>query len=213
MSWFESVHRSVAEWVFAAAAYTEEELAADPPPTQWTVKDERSEVSDEQRPVVIVEPTGEKSTPFARSSYTQGDVQHADTWTVTCYPEATGTPAECTRRARMLAERLEDALVHGLLTPAVAGPPAVAEEQFGGPLVLPLWDFAGLGLEDDRPGAQSGTISVESYTVRPIPDPLDDRRWTVVLEMRLTWWVSGRSRRDSEEPETVATVPGTYEPL
>lgn len=213
MSWFESVHRSVTEWVFEAIKLTAAELAADPPPSQWNVKDERSEVSDEQRPVVIVEPTGEKTTPFARSSYVQGDVQHADTWTVTCYPITSGAPADCTRRARLLAERLDEAVTYGILVLEQAGPPVVPEEQLGGPLTLPLWDFAGVELEDDRPAGQSGVINVESHTVRPIADPLDDHRWTVVLEMRLSWWTGGRLRRDTAEPETAASVPGTFDPV
>lgn len=197
MSGFESVHRSVAEWVYAA-------LASD----EWTLKDERSEVEDEDRPVVIVEPTGEKATPFARTSYTQGDVQHRDTWTVTAYPVTDGAPQECTRRARLLAEALDAAVTYGILIPADDPEP---ERQLGGPLTLPLWDFEGLGLGDPRPDDPAGTVFVESHTARPIADPLDDRRWTVVLEMRVTWWWGGRIRRDTAEPPITAKVDGTYE--
>jgi hypothetical protein len=180
------VQRSARRWLALA-------LADD----AWSLEDERIEVADDQRPVGIVEATTGLAVAFARSSVPQGDVQKRVTVTMTLYPETTGTGQECGRRARALVDAITDAWTIGLVIPPVG---AVVEVPLY-PAALPLWDFGALADDVTVQGAPLSYAMADSVTIRDVGDPLDDRRWTVVCELRLTWWSGGRSRWGSA-PET-----------
>lgn len=173
------VQRSARRWLALA-------LADD----AWSLEDERIEVSDDQRPVGIVEATTGLAVAFARTSVPQGDVQKRVTVTCTLYPATTGTAQDCGRRARALVDAITDAWTIGLVLPPVGAVPEVPLY----PASLPLWDFGALADDVTVQGAPLAYAVADSVTVRDIADPLDDRRWTVVCELRLTWWSGGRSR-------------------
>jgi hypothetical protein len=195
------VQRSFRRWLWLA-------LADD----SWTLRDTRFEVPDDQRPAGYIDVSTPTTTPFARTGIPQGDVQKRVTLTATLYPTTNGSAEETAERASMLADEMDRCITHGVVVP-VNGP--VPEQALGYPLALPLWNFAGLSLDQaPAPGAVPLTYAdVDSVTARPIPDPLDDRRWTVVLELRLSWWTGGRSRWGLD-PEPVADdVPPVFEPV
>lgn len=178
----------------------------------WSLEDERIEVADDQRPVGIVETTTPVSVEFARVSIPQGDVRKRTTVTVTLYPITSGTAQECGRRARELVDAIEEAWTFGLVVPGAV--PGVDPDVFAWPpSALPLWDA---GLLADDAAVVGGPIAfalADSVTVRDIPDPLDDRRWTVVLELRLTWWSGGRSRKGTAvDPTATRVVPPVFTP-
>lgn len=191
---------------------------------EWTLRDERAEIADDARPAGYVEASTPMTTGFARATVPQGDVQRRITMTQTLYPATTGKPEECGRRARDLADLLDRAVQVGLAIPAGTlepGPglipsPALApgEEAWlvTWPLSIPLWDFSAVSDDEPGPPAPRAAAEVESVTSRAIPDPLDDRRWTVVLELRLTWWAPGRDRPLHEAPLVVGDVPVTFTP-
>lgn len=188
------VQRSVRRWLA---------LALDD--DAWSLEDERIEVEDDQRPMGYVETSTGVSVVFARSAVPQGDVQRRLTMTATLYPALDGTAQECGRRARAVVDVLTDSLAFGLIIPETPEVPLY-------PALLPLWSFAGLSDEQTVQGAPLAYADVDSAVIREIADPLDDRRWTVVFEARVTWWSGGRSRWGSEvEPTTTGvTIDGPH---
>jgi hypothetical protein len=181
----EDVQRSARRWLW---------LALDD--DAWSLEDERIEVADDQRPVGIVETTTGLAVGFARTAVPQGDVQKRATLTLTLYPSAAGTAQECGRRARELVDAITDAWTVGIIIPGAPEVPLY-------PSALPLWNFGGVADDVTVPGPPVSYAIADSVTVRDIADPLDDRRWTVVAELRVTWWSGGRSRWGSAVPETV----------
>lgn len=177
----------------------------------WSLEDERIEVADDERPVGIVEVTTPVSIDFARVSVPQGDVRKRATITCTLYPEATGTAQECGRRARELVDALTDAWAFGLILPPVV--PWAEVPLY--PAAMPVWDFDGVADVATVEGPPlTYAIAGDTPTVRDIADPLDDRRWTVVFEVRLTWWSGGRSRWGSAvEPPATGVVPPVFHPV
>lgn len=190
----------------------------------WVLRDERAEIADDERPAGYVEASAPMSLGFARASIPQGAVQRRVTMTATMYPATTGTADECGVRARELADVLDRGVQVGLAVPQgtlLPGPgllpspdllPGSTQWLATYPLSIPLWDFAGVAPDEPGPQAPVAAAEVESLTSRAIPDPLDDRRWTVVLELRLSWWAAGRSRLLPTEEPTVADIPGTFVP-
>jgi hypothetical protein len=177
------VQRSVRRWLWFA-------LADD----AWSLEDERIEVADDARPAGYVEASTPVSVEFARVAVPQGDTRKRTTITATLYPVTDGSAQDCGQRARELVDALEQAFTIGLVLP---GDPEVPLY----PAVLPLWDFAGVPADATVAGAPLSYADVDSVTVREIADPLDDRRWTVVFEARMSWWSAGRGRiGTAEEP-------------
>lgn len=156
----------------------------------WQVRLQRTRVSDDQRPVAILEP-GLLGTPFARRTIPQGDVQKQQTFTVVCYPVVGATAAEAAEDARGVASLLDAGFSRGLVTDAV--PPA----NIGGPFRVPIWDYAGVpvtGAGRAGPADPYAYADVDqTFNVRPVQDALDELRYTVVCTLRMTWWQAGRA--------------------
>jgi hypothetical protein len=186
------VQRSIRRWLWMALG-----------DAAWTLRDSRFEVPDDQRPAGYVDQASAVSMPFARSSVPQGDVQMRTTFSLQLYPSVEGSAEDCDARARRLADELGRCVVMGVVVP---GPSPVV---LGGPLSLPLWDFEGVSLDELPVGPPVGVADVDSVGARAIPDPLDDRRWTVAVDLRVSWWTGGRSRLSVPE-EIVADVPGFF---
>lgn len=194
------MQRSVRRWLWTALDDTD-----------WTLRDERFEVPDDDRPAGYIEAATPVSAPFARTGVPQGDVQKRVTITASLYPVTSGTAEECGQRARELVDLMEQSMMFGLILPGEAGPPVVEELPLA-PGMLPLWDFTDVGPEEEPGRVPVAFADVDSITARDVPDPLDDRRWTVIFELRLSWWAGGRSRWGSEEPGLVDRVEGEYVP-
>lgn len=155
----------------------------------WRVRTERQPVPDDDRPVAVVEATSAVTTTFARTSIPQGDVQRAQSFTITMYPVLEASAAESRLAAETVAEALSAAITFGLIDDE--DPPG----NLTAPDHLPVYDFAGVDVKGTLragPDEHYGWMSIEDAAVRTIQDPEDPLRWTVVCELRLTWWQGGR---------------------
>lgn len=170
----------------------------------WRVRLQRVRVSDDDRPVAVLEP-GLLGTPIARRTIPQGDVQKQQTFTIVCYPELGSTADEAGEAARQLAGLLDAGFSRGLVTSDT--PPV----NVGAPFRLPIWDYAGVPLTgaNRSPAGDPYTHADidQSFNVRPIQDAMDELRYTVVCTLRMTWWQGGRAY--PPQPIAVA-VPGTF---
>lgn len=191
------VHRSLRRWASL--------ILTDP----WTVTlaEDRVAIPVNSRPFAVVQPAGPGVTAFARSSIPQGDVRRSQNMAVTAFPVAVDTPAGAVVAAEELADYLLNAVDYGL----VDGDGAVLT----GPRAVPLWDYSGVpatGAGRAGPPAPITVAEVEGHTVRPLPDPSDDRLWSVTLSLSLTWWAPGRLRANAAEEPIVTSIPGTFSP-
>lgn len=158
----------------------------------WTVRVGRARVADDDRPVAVVELAAPAVTLQARSTIPQGDVQRQQTFALALYPPLDGVegplsePA-ASQQAASVAELLSDAITIGLVFDdgALLSPP----------LQVPVYDFADVRLTGPTragPDEPYGWLQVDDYPVRPIVDPDDPRRWTVMCDLRVSWWQGGR---------------------
>jgi hypothetical protein len=155
----------------------------------WTVRLQRTAVADDARPVAVLEP-GLLATPFARRAVNQGDVQKQQPFTVVCYPVVGATAVEAAETARATAGLLDAGFSRGLVTDA--DPPVL----IGAPWRLPVYAYAGVPLEGaGRQGPADPYMHAavdQTFTVRPIQDAMDELRYTVVANLRVSWWQGGR---------------------
>lgn len=170
----------------------------------WEIDLERVPVADEDRPVGSIE-TGVAAVRQARISVPQGQVILFMPVTVTLYPSLQA-PNLAGQTARRLAHALEQLMVYG-----ADGLNFASGRPAAGPERIPLWDYADVALEGDAaarsgPEFPSSVMWVEDYTSQPIQDTMDPQRWTVILDMRLSWEVAGRA---GEPAPPVGSMPQT----
>lgn len=155
----------------------------------WTVRTERQPVTDEDRPVAIVEPSTAVVTLRSRTSVPQGPIERQQTFAVVLYPAMGDTAADSRLIASTAAELLDRAIAVGLVQDDGA--------LLTAPEMLPLYDFDGVPVKGAlRAGSAEpyGWLRVEDYPVRPIQDPEDPLRWSVVCDLRVSWEQPGRER-------------------
>lgn len=182
-------------------------LALGAPP--WKVRLQRTRVSDDERPVAVIDP-GVLATPHSRAgTVRQGDVQKQQTFTIVCYPPVATTAAVASEEARKLTYRLDASFSRGLVTDDV--PPV----NIGAPWRIPVYTFEGVPIEGaDRAGSPDPYMHAnvdETFTVRVVQDPLDELRYTVVATLRMTWWQGGRVRPDA--PLARGGIAGGWRPV
>lgn len=190
----DDIHRSLRRHVAAAL-------------TDWDVWAVREEVKDSARPIAIVETSSPITTTRARVTIPQGDVDKMQAFSVQAYPVIADTARESRLVAQGAQALLDDAIVIGLVTDAV---PAV---NIGGPFRIPVYDYSAVAVKGSAasrrgPTDPYGYLWVEDHSVNMIQDPIDHLRFTVVLDLRVSWTAPGR------EPPTApiaATMDGTYE--
>lgn len=175
----------------------------------WTIRTERQPVADEQRPVAVVEVVSPAATTWSRTSIPQGDVRRSQAFALTLYPQLGASPAEAGHAARELAELLTNAIGYGLN--------ADDGSRLSAPEALPVYNFAGVpvkGATRAGPAVPYGWMDADDFPVRPVQDPEDPLRWTVVCDLRVTWWQGGRVRPTTELPVRVLdpVQPGTVPP-
>lgn len=174
----------------------------------WRVRVERVPVADEERPVAVVEPAAPEGTTRWRTSVPQGDVEKAQTFTLTLYPamvdeDGVALSAAAARLAvAQLAERLDAAITVGLVRDDGS--------LLSAPRMVPVYDFEGVPAEGaTRAGAAEpyGWLWVEDAPVQSIPDPDDHLRWTITCDLRVSWSQAGRQR----PPAPIAgSMPGGF---
>lgn len=185
------------------------------PARPWGIRLEREQVVDDERPVAVIE-SGRVATPTKRAALDQGWITSSVPLTVTCYPETTGTVRESGRRARQLKQRLEDLMTYGLDLGEAARFPGGPVRPRAGPDRIPLYDYAGVlleGTDAERslpPATEpTGWLRVNDSGALSVQDPEDARRWTVVLELRVSWERPGRMPQATIDAPIVQHVPGT----
>lgn len=155
-------------------------MTLDGPP--WTIRVERREVRDDERPVAVID-VGPQLVTRARESVPQGEWEWVAPVTVTCYPKPGKDQRQNAYDARALRTQLFRLITNGLNVTGADG------KRWSGPFRIPLWDYVDVPLS----GAEKGTdedphdvawVERESLTAEVIPDDDDPDRWTVVLEFR-----------------------------
>lgn len=153
----------------------------------WRVRTERQPVADEQRPIGVVEASTAMVTTRARTSIPQGEVERQQTFAIVLYPAMATTAAESRLIASQVAELLSDAIGFGLVGDGVETPPEA----------IPFYSFDGVpvkGVTREGGAVPYAWMRVEDFPVRPIQDPEDPLRWTVVCDLRVSWEQGGRVR-------------------
>ena len=173
----------------------------------WNLDLERREVPDDERPAGLIEPGAPSRRP-ARTSIPQGNVVHLLPLTVTLYPSLE-EPRISGRTARQLAQGLEDLAAYGTEGPVFQdGRPASGPERW------PLYDYVDVPLEgtpEERrgPAFPHDVMWLEDAAARTIQDVQDPTRWTVVLDVRVSWEAPGRV---GPPAPIVRSMPGGYMP-
>lgn len=176
----------------------------------WAIDLERKEVRDDARPAGLVE-VAQSRVRRARVSIPQGNVEMFAPVSVTLYPSL-ADPREAGRTARVLTHALLQLIVVG-----ADGPTFEDGRPASGPERLPLYDYAdvpltGTAAQRQGPAHPHDLLWAEDYGVRPIQDPQDPQRWTVALDMRVSWEQPGRvSQADLDAPIATA-MPASSEP-
>lgn len=179
----DSIARSVRRYVFAVLDEA------------WTIDLQRDEVKDDARPAGVVE-MGEARLREGRSAIPQGNVTRFAPVTVTLYP-VVQDPRKAGRAARKLSTLMNDLIVFGLdLRNPDTG------RLVAGPERIPLYDYDAVDYDADPPVIEGPDLPhdvlwAEDYSSNAIQDPLDPRRWSVVLEMRVSWEQPGRTVPDA----------------
>lgn len=188
----------------------------------WTIRIERREVRDEERPVAVVE-MGQEQALRARETVPQGEVETLHPITITCYPALPGgedddPPADPLREAQGKAAALKTLLNRWLMFGLTVKNDIDGDGKWemAGPYRLPLWDYGDVALFGEEREVTTDPHDVlavqrESVNVEAIQDNEDFRRWTVVCEFRVTMEQPGRIRHE-DEGYIAEGIEGTYVP-
>lgn len=157
----------------------------------WTVRIQRTRVLDDERPIAVVEEGGPLTTPRSRAGMVnQGDVQLMQSYAVMCYPAMASDAADSRYEAGRVRSLLQAGFSRGLVTDD--DPPV----NIGAPWSVPVYDFDGVPVSGEgRAGPADSYMYAsvdQTFNVRPVQDPLDELRFTVVANLRMTWWAGGR---------------------
>lgn len=185
------------------------------PPPDWTLRLERRNVADEQRPVGVIL-LGDASTIQARETFEQGMVVDLYPVTLYFYPVV----AETAQVARREGDAVRS-LIHRLFKfgPVLKGiDPALLDENGrpkAGPFRAPLWNWDGIPsegpAEDRKPpeSAQSAMVVAQnSLVAQNLEDEDDERRRTVAVEFRLE--VEYPGREDDRHGGIVTGISGSF---
>jgi hypothetical protein len=170
----------------------------------WRLRTERQPVPDEQRPAGVIEALA-TATTRARTTLPQGNVEKAQTFPITLYPEVGATGAEARLEAERVAQLLEDAITVGLVLDD--GEPYTYPER------IPIYDYAGVpvkGAERAGPDAPYGWLWAEDFPVQAVQDPEDPLRWTVTCPLRVSWEQAGRDGLPGEPATGLHPLPPVW---
>lgn len=195
------VHRSLRRWAWHATSF----------PRQVYLT--REELVGKERPFAYVEPNGNPAPMgTSRSSRFRGNTYDTQReHVISAYPAVGDTPRESRMIAEELVTRFYQAVIIGLvMPPEVDGNPPT---PLGGPLRIPLYDFADVAL-----GAQGPTDPYDhawvgkDFNIRSIGDEDDPKLFTVALTMTLSWRSPGAIPLDEPGAPVTSAIPGTFDP-
>lgn len=195
----DDIHRSVRRYIATALGNT------------WRIRGEREVIKDDERPAAVVEfstPVGQGPGHRDRRTIPQGDVSRAATFAVTAYPALFDTAREGRHEADRIADLLDQTIGQGLVDDDSG-----ELVNIGHPLAVPVYDYAGVPLTGAGRGGPAdpyGWAMVETHSVHPIQDPLDEKRWTVAMSLRLSWWRAGREAMPAERWQRIMGTPDVH---
>jgi hypothetical protein len=159
-------------------------------PDPWQIHLEMAQFSDDLRPLIVIDTVGD----LARSGVqpTNPGRQHvlAQTFVMTAYPPILGDARLAREYATAVLQTFDDLVTLGWVNDEGV--------DVGGPIRLPIWDYAGVPVVGPDRGNSDLDVEwvqiawVDSYAGRVIGDPQDDLRWTVPYTLRLSWDAAGR---------------------
>lgn len=161
---------------------------------RWTIRFSKEQVRDQARPAGLIE-SGliRPASGYASRAGTlqQGNVVEEVPITVTLYPELQD-PREARRRADRLSQQLYDLIRFGLDLRH-----SETERPVAGPERIPLYDYAEVALSgtaEGRTGPEDphDFLFADGYSANAVQDPEDPKRYSVVLELTLSWERPGR---------------------
>ena len=158
-------------------------------PDPWKIRLEQAQYVEEERPLIIVEPVGDMTRSRVQPTIPAPPQVVAQTFVINAYPALGADP----RVAREEAEQ-----VLALLDAIVTVGWVEGEVSVGGPLRLPVWDYAGVPLTGAARGNSHALAEweqlawVETWNGLTLPDPQDDKRFTVPYTLRLSWQADAR---------------------
>lgn len=179
---------------------------ANPTGRAWEIRLTRELVTDQQRPLGVLESLVQ-NPGRGRTSIPQGTVVESMAMVFTGYPPlVAGDRAviEGDLRAKRLASALDDLIRYGLDTVKFSN-----GRRAAGPQRLPLWDYTAVAVAGQAgPATPHDVLNVESWTTRSLQDPLDEKRFTVVLNVNVSWERPGRVNAPAP---IAASMPGTFQ--
>lgn len=190
-------------------------LLPEGPPPDWTMRLERREVKDEERPVGVIN-VGEVSTIQARETFEQGNVVDQYPVTIYLYPPVEADAQRARREGDAYRSALHQLLKYGFPLSTL---PVFCLDENGrpkaGPFHVPLWDWDGIpsegpaeGREPPEEAAGSMRIPSESLVCENLTDEDDERRRTVFAEFRIQLEMPGRT--DDRGGGTVSGISGAF---
>lgn len=147
---------------------------------------------DEQlfdRPAVVVRTVGDMLFPGA--GWAMVDVTQP--FAVYVYPQPFDNIKQSEAHALLEKQKLARAFSHGLEFPG--------NVTVGGHRRVPLWDYADVGIDEALPAGRVGELQYMrtlDMSVTQLQETDDDRMWTLVANLRLTWRQTGPEEQDSQ---------------
>jgi hypothetical protein len=158
-------------------------------PEPWVIRLEMAQYSDEQRPLIVVEPVGDLARTGVQPTIPSRPHVLAQTFVITAYPALMDDPREARQQAEMVLDMLDRLVNIGWVENDVS---------VSGPLRLPMWNYAGVPVTGAGRGNPDGLVEwdqvawVDTWSGLTIPDPQDDRRFTVPYTVRMSWQADSR---------------------
>lgn len=157
----------------------------------WKVRLERMRVSDDERPVAVVDESGSLTTTFSRARMLNtGDQRRQQSYAIVCYPVVGAQASDSAAEARRVRSLLMAGFSRGLVTDD--SPPV----NIGAAWYFPIYDFDGVPVTGAGRAGPADPYTYaevdETFNVRPIQDAVDELRFTVVANLRVRWWEGGR---------------------
>lgn len=155
----------------------------------WTIRLEQAQYAEEERPLIIVEPIGDMARSGVQPTIPSAPHIVAQTFLVTAYPVILADPRAAREHAEAVLTLLEAIVTVGWVE---------NDQAIGGPLRLPIWSYLGVPLTGAARGNAHALVDyqatawAETWSGLTLPDPQDDRRFTVPYTLRLSWQTTSR---------------------
>lgn len=192
----------------------------------WTLRLERREVKDSERPVGVIE-HGTLSSPIRRVAHFQGLSEDILPITISLYPELPEkvTPdslREAAQKARKLVSLMNRWVAVGI--PVLTEPSPGVVKRWAGPFRMPLWDYTDVPLTGKNKGnpdephdvlwvGESSFSAAGAFDTKAVQDPDDAARWSVIQNLQISMERPGSFPTDTPEVGPVTGTEGALEVL